>query len=96
MKAISQDFGAWGMVASAGRSCDDPTRDSLLVPIYRIIEKNVSIIDLEQIDRHHKRANKTALDYYRDDVIKNSRLKLLTKCILNFYSINSLVKYPKS
>ena len=66
MIGTSQVYGGLGIEASLGNDCDatSQTDDSLLVPIYRIIAKNVKCIDLANIDRHHKRANQNALNHF--------------------------------
>ena len=79
-----------GIGASLGNDCDatSQTNDSLLVPIYRIIAKNVKCIDLENIDRHHKRANQIALNHFLMEVVKNCYSDLLVECFREYYCAN--------
>ena len=66
MKGTSHTTRDLGFGASLDNGCDaaSQTNESLLVPTYRIIAKNVKCIDLENIDRHHKRANQNALNHF--------------------------------
>lgn len=88
--SISDRIGIGGIVASPGNPGDaaDQSHLSLLVPIYRIIEKKVKVIDFEDIDRHHKRANQSALSFYLSDVIRNVRSELLSNCLSDYYGIS--------
>ena len=84
-------FGGLGSEgASLGNDCDatSQTDDSLLVPIYRIIAKNVKCIDLENIDRHHKRANQNALNHFLREIVKKCYLDLLVECFREYYCVN--------
>jgi len=88
--STSQVFGGLGVRASLGNNRDaaSQTNDSLLVPIYRIIAKNVKCIDLENIDRHHKRANRIALNHFLREVVKNCYSDLIVECFREYYSAN--------
>lgn len=43
------------------------------------------IVDFNQVNRHHKKANKLALDYYLKDVTSQVRSKLLLLCYSEYY-----------
>ena len=90
MKDIAKDYGYMGVGASQGNPCDatSQTNDGLLVPFYRIIAKNVKFIDLDDIDRHHKRTNQKAFTYFIEDVIKKSFNDLVVDCFKEYFSNN--------
>ena len=95
MRGTSQVIGALGVGASLGNGCDatSQTNDSLLVPIYRIIAKNVKCIDLENIDRHHKRANQNALNHFLREIVKKCYSDLLLECFRDYYCVNEKANF---
>jgi hypothetical protein len=85
----------FGFMASQGEPCDAPPSsiDSLLVPIYRIIAKNVKFIDFENIDRYHKRANQNALNIIVNEHIVKAYRGLVIDCFkeyLNYETYENL------
>jgi len=93
VRGTSQVFGGLGVGASLGNGCDatSQTIESLLVPTYRIIAKNVKCIDLENIDRHHKRANQIALNHFLREIVRNCYSDLLLECFRDYYCVNEKV-----
>jgi len=64
------------------------TNNSLLVPIYRIIAKNIKCINLKHIDRHHKRANQLALKHLLKESVRNACNNLIIDCFKEYYNLN--------
>ena len=90
MSGTSQGHGGLGIAASLGDDCDaiPQTDDSLLVPIYRIIAKNVKCIDLANINHRHKRANQNALNHFLTEIVKKCYSDLLFECFRAYYCVN--------
>ena len=78
---------------TSGCGCDDGPAQAggrLLVPLYRIIEKKIRLIDLEWIDRYHKRANQKALSFYINDILKPYKEKFVKPEFIDFYIYQSV------
>jgi hypothetical protein len=103
MKEPLQATGQLGLGAS-GCGCDDGPAQAggrLLVPLSRIIEKKIKLIDLEWIDRYHKRANQKALSFYINDISKPYKEKFVKPEFIDFYIYqsvlnNALITFAKS
>jgi len=91
-------------LGASGCGCDDGPAQAggrLLVPLYRIIEKKIRLIDLEWIDRYHKRANQKALSFYINDISKPYKEKFVKPEFIDFYIYqsvlnNALITFAKS
>ena len=90
MKGITKGSGTRGAEAS-NEGLNDATsqdNDSLLVPIYRIIAKNVKCIDLENIHHHHKRTNQKALNHFLMEIVRNCYSELQVECFRDYFCLN--------